>query len=120
MQQAVVNLFADMGVQPASLQSGLLFATKSMDTTPPFSTITSPTNGSQVRVGTSVNITGTAADIGGGVVGGVEISLDGGNTWHPLARPQSWTFGWNPTASGNYTLRTRGTHHSGNLEIPAA
>src|SRR5947209_7734636 len=35
MQQATVNLFADMGVQPATLQSGLVAVTESSDTTPP-------------------------------------------------------------------------------------
>ena len=35
MQQATVNLFADMGVQPATLQAGLLAASASADTTPP-------------------------------------------------------------------------------------
>ena len=35
MQQATVNLFADMGVQPATLQAGLVAATASTDTTPP-------------------------------------------------------------------------------------
>jgi len=120
MQQATLNLFADMGVQPASIQAGLLLATKSTDTTPPLSTITSPTNGSQVRVGTSVNITGTAADAGGGVVGGVEISLDGGNTWHPAAGRENWTYAWTPTVSGNYTIRTRATDDSGNIEVPSA
>ena len=120
MQQATVNVFADMGIQPATLQGGLLIATKSSDTIPPFSTISSPTSGSQVRVGTTVNITGTASDTGGGVVGGVEISLDGGNTWHPAAGRESWTYGWTPTVPGNYTLRTRATDDSGNLEIPSA
>src|SRR5207248_183190 len=33
MQQATVNLFADMGAQPGSLQSGLVTATASTDTT---------------------------------------------------------------------------------------
>ena len=31
MQQATVNLFADMGVQPATLQAGLVAATASTD-----------------------------------------------------------------------------------------
>jgi hypothetical protein len=121
MQQAAVNLFADMGVQPASLQGGLLLATKSTDTAAPTSQVTSPANGSQVRVGTTVSITGTAADTGGGVVGGVEISLDGGGTWHPATGRESWTYGWTtPTLSGNYTIRTRASDDSGNLEIPSA
>jgi hypothetical protein len=41
IQQATVNLFADMGVQPATVQAGLSLATKSTDTTPPISVITS-------------------------------------------------------------------------------
>jgi hypothetical protein len=40
MQQATVNLLADMGVQPATLQSGLLLAAASTDATPPRSIIT--------------------------------------------------------------------------------
>src|SRR5271166_5784053 len=42
VQQATVNLFADMGVQPQTLQSGLVAATKSTDTTPPVSTFSLP------------------------------------------------------------------------------
>ena len=34
MQQATVNLFADMGIQPTTLMSGLVAASKSTDTTP--------------------------------------------------------------------------------------
>jgi hypothetical protein len=30
-----------------------------------------------------VTISGTAADTGGGVVGGVEVSTDNGTSWHP-------------------------------------
>src|SRR5262249_55669221 len=42
MQQATVNLLADMGAQPATLMSGLVAATASTDATAPTSTITSP------------------------------------------------------------------------------
>jgi hypothetical protein len=119
MQQAVVNLFADMGVQPVTLQGGLLTATASTDTVAPTSQVVSPANGSQVRVGTNVTITGTAADIGGGVVGGVEISLDGGTTWHPTAGRGNWTYSWTPSAAGNYTIRTRAVDDSANLETPS-
>src|SRR5439155_27250533 len=82
MQQATVNLLADMGVQPGTVQSPLSAATASGDTTPPTSTIASPTNGATVDIGATVNITGTATD-SGGVVGGVEVSVDNGATWHP-------------------------------------
>ena len=43
MQQATVNLFADMSVQPATLQPGLVAATASTDTVAPVSTIATPT-----------------------------------------------------------------------------
>ena len=42
MQQATVNLFADMGVQPLTLQAGLIAASASTDTVEPTSTITRP------------------------------------------------------------------------------
>ena len=45
MQQATVNLFADMGVQPATLGAGLTTAAPSTDTVAPTSAITSPANG---------------------------------------------------------------------------
>ena len=41
MRQATVNLFADMGVQPGTLQSGLVSASASADTVAPSSTIAS-------------------------------------------------------------------------------
>ena len=39
VQQAMVNLLADMGIQPGTLQSGLVAATASTDSTAPTSTI---------------------------------------------------------------------------------
>jgi len=120
MQQATVNLFADMGVQPATLQGGLIPASASTDKTPPVSMIVSPTPGSTVSTGTAITISGTATDGGGGVVAGIELSLDGGNTWHPANGRGSWTYTWTPTAVGSVTIQTRGVDDSGNLEIPSA
>ncbi len=56
------QLFADMGVQPASLQSGLVAATKSTDTTAPTATITSPPPGAMLTNASTVLVTGTAVD----------------------------------------------------------
>ncbi|MGH8489959.1 MAG: N,N-dimethylformamidase beta subunit family domain-containing protein, partial [Gammaproteobacteria bacterium] len=120
MRQATVNLFADMGVQPATLQSGLVPATASTDTTAPGSTISSPTNGSNVPQGSPVSISGTAADSGGGVVGGVEVSVDGGTTWFAATGRANWSFSWLPSASGNVTIRSRAVDDSGNLGTPSA
>src|SRR5262245_38337109 len=105
MQQATVNLFADMGVPPGSLQPGLVAATAATDHTAPTSAITSPPAGSVFQVGTPVTITGTATDAGGGVVAGVEVSGDGGATWHPATGRGTWSYTWVPLASGTAVLK---------------
>jgi hypothetical protein len=119
MQQATVNLLADMGVQPATLQSGLIAATASTDTTPPKSVITLPSGGSVVAAGASVTISGTAADAGGGVVGAVEVSLDGGKTCHPAQGRESWSYSATFTATGTANVMSRAVDDTGNLEVPA-
>ena len=120
MQQATVNLFADMGVQPATLQTTLVPATETTDTTPPVSSISWPTSGSVLTSGGTIMINGTAADSGGGVIGGVELSLDGGSTWHPAIGRESWSYSWTPTTLGSFTLETRATDDSGNIEPASA
>ena len=74
VQQAMVNMFADMGIQPTTLEASLILATQSTDTTKPISTITSPTVGGSFVEGQKVTITGTAQDFGGGIIAGVEVS----------------------------------------------
>lgn len=118
MQQATVNLLADMGVQPDTLQPGLVGATPSTDAVPPTSIVASPTPGSTAVTGTPVTITGTAVDSGGGVVGGVEVSVDGGATWHPADGRETWSFAWNPQSPGNVTPLARSVDDSGNLGAP--
>jgi len=119
MQQATVNLLADMGVQPATIQPGLVPASKSTDTTPPKSTIASPTAGASILSGAAVTVNGTAVDYGGGVVGGVEVSVDGGNTWHPASGRGSWTYTWTPGNLGTIVIMSRAVDDSGNLETPS-
>jgi N,N-dimethylformamidase beta subunit-like, C-terminal len=114
MQQATVNLFADMLVQPAALQAGLTPAGASTDTTPPSSAPNTPTR--IVTAGTPVTVNGAAADSGGGRVGGVEVSVDGGATWHPAAGRESWSYAWTPTVGGQVTVRSRAVDDSGTLE----
>jgi hypothetical protein len=124
IQQATVNLFADMHVQPATLQSGLSLATASTDTTPPSSKITSPSPGATVTSNSTIAVSGTAADAGGGVVGGVEVSVDGGATWHPASGRENWTYTWTPgttgSTTGSVTIKSRAVDDSGNLETPTA
>ena len=117
MQQATVNLFADMGVQPATLNSGLVPATKSTDITPPTAAITSPSGGGSVPYGTPLTITGTATDAGGGVVGAVEVSVDGGQSWHPATGRSPWSYVWSPwSLSGTATVLARAIDDSLNMQ----
>ena len=120
MKQATVNLFADMGVQAATLQSGLVATTASSDLTAPSSTITSPASGATVTAGAPVTISGTAVDTGGGIVSGVEVSTDGGTTWRAATGTTSWSFAWTAAGSGSVTIRSRAYDDSGNLETPTA
>ena len=116
-RQMVVNLFADMGnVQPATLMSGLVAATPSTDTSPPTSVITSPTASASLTDGSQVTITGTASDTGGGVVAGVEVSTDGGSTWHPATGTTSWSYTWIAHGNPATSIRSRAVDDSGNLE----
>src|SRR5207249_4186633 len=68
MQQATVNLLADMKAQPFSLMPGLTPATASADTTAPASTLTAPAQGASLGDGAALTISGSATDAGGGVV----------------------------------------------------
>jgi hypothetical protein len=116
MQQATVNLFADMGAQPASLEAGLVAASASTDTTAPTSTITNPPT--TVADGSRVTLAGTASDAGGGVVAGVEVSTDGGSTWHPATGTTNWSYSWNAHGNPSTTIRWRAVDDSGNLQTP--
>jgi predicted phage tail protein len=117
MQQATVNLFADMGVQPSTLQEGLVQATETTDKTPPETTISSPIAGKTVNGGEAIGVTGTASDVGG-VVAGVEVSVDGGKTWHPATGTTSWNYTWNVDGATSATIRARAIDDSGNIGAP--
>ena len=124
MQQATVNLLAMMGVQPATLESDLVPGTAPADTAPPTSTITSPSAGATFTNGSTVTITGTATDSGGGVVAGVEVSTNGGSTWHPVTTMSpantsvTWSYTWSAAGNGPVTIMSRATDDDGNMETP--
>jgi len=113
MQQATVNLFADMGVQPATLMSGLTAATISTDVTAPALIVTAPANGDGFPAGAVYNITGTASD--NAVVAGIEISTDGGSSWRLATGTTNWTFAWTPTTAGPDAIMVRVFDDSGNI-----
>lgn len=90
------------------------------DTVRPTSTITFPTAGATVVIGTTVTITGTASDAGGGTVAKVEVSVDGGATFSAATGTTAWSFTWTPTTPGQVTIRSRATDNSGNVQDPPA
>ncbi len=123
VKQAMVNLLADMGVLAQNLQTGLVPATASTDKTAPISKISFPASGASFPQYQTVAITGTATDIGGQVAG-VEVSTDGGTSWHPASSTSfnsatavtSWTYNWLPQSPGTFTIRARSVDDSLNLE----
>jgi hypothetical protein len=117
MEQATLNLLADMGAQPATMQSDLTAASASTDSTAPTSTLSVP---STVSDGSQVTISGTAADTGGGVVAGVEVSTDGGTTWHPATGTTSWSYTWTAHGNPSTVVKARAVDDSGNLQTPGA
>ena len=118
MQQAQVNLLADMGAQPTTLMPGLTAASASTDTAAPTAAIDTPGAGN-VANGVEVTATGTATDSGGGVVAGVEVSTDGGQTWHPATGTTSWSYSYVQHGRGSTPLKARAIDDSANIGQPA-
>lgn len=116
LQQATVNLFADMGVQPGSLMSGIIRATASNDLLAPISTMLSPVAGAFLPANTSLTVRGTAQDQGGGVIAVVEVSIDGGNSWHRATGKENWTYTFTTRGNGPFSILSRAVDDSGNLE----
>ncbi|MCU7726406.1 DUF4082 domain-containing protein [Actinoplanes sp. KI2] len=119
MQQATLNLFADMGVQPLTRQSNLHAEVASTDTSAPTVTITSPAAGATLPVLSQATISGTAAEVGGGQLARVEVSVDGGTTWKKATGLGTWTYTWTPTATGAAQISVRAVDDSVNIGTPA-
>ena len=118
MQQATINLLADLDAQPSTRAAGLVAASKTTDTTSPSTTVSAPSTAAD---GSVVTLSGTATDTGGGVVAGVEISTDGGSTWHPATTgTTNWTYKWIVHGSPTATIKVRVTDDSGNTSAPTA
>lgn len=118
MRQAQINLLADMGALPATLASGLVAATASSDRTGPTVSITAPANGATIPQGNSVTVSGTASD-SGGVVAGVEVSTDGGATWHPAKGKQNWTYTYIQKGFSTAIIQVRAVDDSANIGAAA-
>jgi len=115
VQQAMVNMFADMGVQPTTLDASLMLASQSTDHQAPVASVTSPQAGAAYTEGQRFTITGTAQDLGGGRVAGIEVSVDGGTTWRKADGTTNWSYTWIAQASGTYNIVARATDDSLNI-----
>ncbi len=118
MQQATVNLFADMGVAPATLQANLMYSTLPPDPIPPSSAIAFPLDGAVLESGVPVAISGTASDLAGPVLL-VEVSVDGGVTWRPAEGRESWSFTWTPGVLGAAVIQSRAWDAGLGAETPS-
>src|SRR5205085_11039219 len=96
--------------------TGLHIASASTDTVVPTSAIDAFPLGTTIQRSIPVSITGTASDLGG-VVGGVDVSVDGGATWHPADGRETWSYTWIP-AGTSAVIRSRAVDDSGNLAAP--
>jgi hypothetical protein len=83
----------------------------------PTSTIADPLN-STVLTGTSYAITGTANDCVGSGVQQVEVSTTDGQTWNLATGTNAWSYFWSLPMNGSYTIKSRATDNSGNVETP--
>ena len=108
--------------QPATLQAGLIAAQRVDRHRRPVGYVTSPAPArARATADTPVTITGTATDAGGGRVGGVEVSTDGGATWHPAAGRRAGRYTWTPGAPRpRRRSARRAVDDSGNLGPPPA
>nr|WP_051048779.1 N,N-dimethylformamidase beta subunit family domain-containing protein [Rhodopseudomonas sp. B29] len=120
VQQAMVNLFADMGVQPETLMASLAIASQTSDHAAPTSAITSPLASGSYTAAQPIVITGTAVDSGGGSVAVVEVSTDGGTSWHRATGYENWSYEWTPLAGGTYNILSRAVDDSVNMETHGA
>ncbi|MEO6413894.1 MAG: N,N-dimethylformamidase beta subunit family domain-containing protein, partial [Pedococcus sp.] len=119
IQQATVNIFADMGALASTIMPGLTASTKTTDTTAPTVTISAPADGAAIGNGSVVNVAGTATDVGGKVAG-VEVSTDNGTTWHPATGTTSWTYSYVATGRGAATVKARAIDDSANIGTAAS
>ncbi|MEZ0447889.1 DUF4082 domain-containing protein [Cellulomonas sp. ICMP 17802] len=118
MQQATVNVLADMKAQPGSLIAGLVAATASTDTTKPTVSISSPASGAAIANGATVALSGTAADVGGRVAG-VEVSTDAGASWHPATGTTAWSYTYVQAGLGSTPVQVRAVDDSANIGTAA-
>lgn len=92
-------------------------AVELMEVDPPTSAITDPLDGITMpdALG-SYSIRGTASDGQGSGVEHVDVSTDGGSTWHRASGTTTWNYPWTLPVNGTYCLKSRATDHADNVE----
>ncbi|EPX75779.1 DUF4082 domain-containing protein [Salipiger mucosus] len=107
------------GSSSARTAQGLVRASASTDAIPATTTLVDLP--ATVSTGTPLVLTGVATDDDGnpatddGVVGVVEVSVDGGATWQVADGRGTWTYTWTPTVAGTYEVLARAIDDSVNL-----
>lgn len=115
IQQAMINLFADMGVQPETIYDWLVLTTASTDYTAPSVSVSNLTQRTDASGAIVMTVDGTALDYGGGVVAGVEVSADNGGSWHLASGTSTWTYSWTVDAAVSTTFLARAIDDSINI-----
>ena len=120
MQQATVNLFADMGVQPfALLRRGPDHGHEVDRHHQADRDISSPATASTSRTAPARRSRARPATWAA-VVAGVEVSTDGGTTWHPASGTTSWTYSWIVHGSPTANIKVVRRDDSGNVGTPGS
>jgi Domain of unknown function (DUF4082)/Bacterial Ig-like domain/Bacterial Ig domain len=117
IQQATLNTLIDMGAYPATVHDGIISQKPTKELLAPTATMTSPLAGASGPVGSPVIVSGTAADTGGGVVAAIEVSTDGGASWHPATGTTAWSYTFVPTQLGATILMARAIDDSCNIGV---
>jgi len=118
IRQATANILADMSALPTTVASDLSMPSKSTDSTAPTAVITSPADNTHITQGSLITVKGTASDVGGRVAG-VEVSIDGGATFHPATGTTSWSYKGVLSGNGTDAIQVRATDDSANTGLIA-
>ncbi len=106
--------FADMGVQPATLMAGLAAGDEVHGHRRPdgHHHVAGGKRHDRQRHAAHRHRHGDGR--GGGRVAGVEVSTNGGDTWHPATGTASWTYTYDQKGMGSTAIRVRATDDSAN------
>ena len=123
--RTLANELSDDASSTAFSILGVSAPKSNVDTSPPTSTITSPTAGATISAGKQYVIEGTGTDAGNSTIEKVEVSLDDGKTWstaqsNAIRGDFSWKYVWQNPLAGEYVIQVRATDSRGNMESPSA